>query len=57
MDSRKLFKKKKTKCFRDFTETINLKRKSKYIWNKTRIFKNKWVKLNLTNTKKNLQKK
>lgn len=49
--SRKLFKKKKLENFRNFLTTINFKTSTSYVWNKIKIFKNKWAQVdNVYNT-------
>ena len=53
--ARKVFKLKKISKWQEFSETINLHTDIKYTWNQAKIFKNKWVKTNYTNIKKNLQ--
>jgi hypothetical protein len=51
--ARKLFKAKKKSNFREFAETINYRTSPTYIWNKSKIFKNKWTKIH-TNVTQNL---
>ena len=46
------FKKKKRKDFKKFASTIDFRKNHAYVWKKTKIFKNKWVK-----TKGNFQDK
>ena len=41
---RKTFKKKKKVSYRIFAETIDFNKNSSYVWKKTKVFKNKWVK-------------
>ena len=53
----KTFKTKKKECFRKFAETINLQMNTSYVWNKCKIFKNKWTKIQPTNVNNNLQNK
>ena len=51
----KTFRNKKKDCFKKFAETINFQTNSSYVWNKCKIFKNKWLNTKLLNTNSNLQ--
>lgn len=51
----KTFKKAKKDNFRNFAETINSGTDIKYVWNKCKIFKNRWVKATPFYTSENLQ--
>lgn len=42
---RRAIKKKKRECYVKFTESIDLKKNAGYVWNKMKIFKNKWQKV------------
>ena len=53
--AKKLYKKKKKNDFQKFAGTINFKTNLKYTWNKGKIFKNKWIKINPTSVHENLQ--
>ena len=53
--AKKIFKNKKRQYFRQFAATINLKSNLKYAWNKAKIFKDKWVKLQPHSVEHNLQ--
>ena len=44
-EAKRIFKNKKIAKFREFVSTLNFKSKSKYTWNKCKIFKNKWAKV------------
>ena len=52
--ARKTFKNKKRENFRKFAESIDFRTSPTYVWNKTKIFKNKWVKIS-PNVSQNLQ--
>lgn len=43
---KKAIKKKKRECFVKFTESLDLNKNPSYVWNKMRIFRNKWQKVN-----------
>ena len=53
--AKRTFKTKKKECFRKFSETINFHSSPSYVWNKCKIFKNKWVKINPSHDSQNLQ--
>ena len=44
--AKKTFKLKKKECFHKFAESLNLNTNLKYTWITTKIFKNKWIKVN-----------
>lgn len=43
--AKKVFKIKKRDSFKKFAESINIHTDTKFVWNKCKIFKNKWVKI------------
>ena len=53
---KKTFKIKKKENFKKFAESINFHRSQSYVWNKCKIFKNKWVKTNSDHCSENLQR-
>lgn len=46
--TRQLFKRKKKEAFRSFVDTLNIASNPSYVWDKCKIFNNKWVKPNST---------
>lgn len=52
---KRTLKKKKTECFRNFAEKINLRTDPNFVWNKCKIFKNSWVKIKPNHSSENLQ--
>lgn len=55
--AKKTFKKKKIEGFKSFATSINFRTDPIYVWNKCKIFKNKWVKVAPIHTPENLQMK
>lgn len=55
--AKRTFKKKKKDAFKEFAVSINFQTDPKYVWNKCKIFKNKWVKISPLHTSENLQMK
>lgn len=56
ISAKRIFKKKKERtCFEEFAKSINLRNCSNYTWNKSKIFKNEWVKLEPSNDKECLK--
>ena len=53
--ARRTFKKKKKESFVKFASTINLLTDSRYVWNTSKILKNKWIKVNASHVPENLQ--
>ena len=47
--------KHKKKSFKKFAESINFNTSTTYVWEKCKIYKNKWTKVLPTNVKSNLQ--
>ena len=52
---RKTIKEKKKTCFRKFASSINFNTNINYVWNKCKIFKNKWAKPTPTHSTENAQ--
>ena len=48
------FKIKKKENFKKFAESINIHTNARYVWNKCKIFKNKWVKITPPSLNENL---
>ena len=53
--ARRMFKIKKRQNFKNFTETINFRTNQTYVWNTTKILKNKWKKVIPYHTSENHQ--
>lgn len=49
------FKRTKKDYFKQFAETISFRHGSKYVWDKCRILKNKWIKIKPNHSSQNLQ--
>ena len=47
--AKRTFKIKKIESFKKFAQSINLRTNPTYVWNKCKIFKNKWVNVNTNN--------
>lgn len=44
-EARRLFRRKKRECYRQFTSTIDIRHDLSYTWEKARLLKNKWTKV------------
>ncbi|KAL7297549.1 hypothetical protein TKK_0009909 [Trichogramma kaykai] len=53
---KKNFKKKKKECFIKFAESLDFHSNSKYVWEKCKIFKNRWIKTAPSNPNNNKEK-
>ena len=51
----KTFKKKKIEDFKKFASSIDFNVNPKYVWDKCKVFKNKWIKTNKSHYKSHLQ--
>ena len=53
--ARRIFKNKKRESFKRFTESLHSHTDIKYVWNTSKILKNKWVKVTPSHFSENLQ--
>lgn len=53
--AKKTFKQKKRQKFREFASTIDHATNPTFVWNKCKVFKNKWVKIEKSSYSENLQ--